>query len=92
MNAERGGVVQAPHRASLSVVVSGTLGTVLGLIAGYARGLADVAIMRLVDIMMSIPAILLAIITVAVVGPGINTLVLVLGLTRWPRTTIPTGR
>lgn len=73
--------------ACLSVAVSGTLGTALGLIAGYARGVLDVVIMRLVDIVLSIPPILLAIITVAVVGPGVNTLVLVLGLTRWPRYT-----
>ena len=43
--------------------------------------------MRSVDIMMSIPAILLAVLTVAVLGPGFLNLVLVLGLTRWPRYT-----
>ncbi len=73
--------------AGLSVVVSGTLGTALGLIAGYVRGLVDPVIMRLVDIVLSVPPLLLAIITVAVVGPNIDTLVLVLGLTRWPRYT-----
>lgn len=41
--------------------------------------------MRLVDTMLSIPAILLAVLAVAVIGPGFQTLVLVLGLTRWPR-------
>ena len=43
--------------------------------------------MRLVDTMLSIPAILLAVLTVAVLGPGFLNLVLVLGLTRWPRYT-----
>ena len=43
--------------------------------------------MRLVDTVLSIPAILLAVLTVAVIGPGFLDLVLVLGLTRWPRYT-----
>ena len=41
--------------------------------------------MRLVDIMLSIPAMLLAVLTVAVLGPGFLKLILVLGFTRWPR-------
>jgi peptide/nickel transport system permease protein len=73
--------------AFLSVCVSGTLGTVLGMLAGFRRGLVEIAIMRGVDVMLSIPPILLAIITVAVLGPGLQNLVLVLGLTRWPRYT-----
>jgi peptide/nickel transport system permease protein len=73
--------------ALLSVAVSGTLGTLLGVVAGYRRGWVEVAIMRAVDVMLSIPAILLAIITVAVLGPGFLNLVLVLGFTRWPRYT-----
>jgi peptide/nickel transport system permease protein len=73
--------------AFLSVCVSGTLGTLLGLLAGYYRGWAEIVIMRGVDVKLSIPAILLAIITVAVLGPGLLNLVLVLGLTRWPRYT-----
>jgi peptide/nickel transport system permease protein len=73
--------------AALSVAVSSVLGTLLGLVAGYYRGWVEVAIMRAVDIMLSIPAILLAIITVAVLGAGFLNLILVLGLTRWPRYT-----
>jgi peptide/nickel transport system permease protein len=73
--------------AFLSVCVSGTLGTVLGMLAGFRRGVVEIAIMRGVDVMLSIPPILLAIITVAVLGPGLQNLVLVLGLTRWPRYT-----
>jgi len=41
--------------------------------------------MRVVDVVLSIPPILLAIITVAVLGPGLQNLVLVLSFTRWPR-------
>jgi peptide/nickel transport system permease protein len=71
--------------ALLSVLVSTVLGTVLGMIAGFYRGVAEVIIMRLVDIVLSIPAILLAIITIAVLGPGLHNVVVVLGFTRWPR-------
>ncbi|MBO0344339.1 ABC transporter permease [Roseibium sp. CAU 1637] len=71
--------------AFLSVVLSGCLGTVLGMAAGYKRGWVETIIMRVVDIFLSIPAILLAIITVAVLGPGFINVILVLALTRWPR-------
>jgi peptide/nickel transport system permease protein len=71
--------------ATFSVAISLTLGTALGMVAGFRRGWTEIVIMRAVDIVLSIPALLLAIITVAVVGPGLWTLVLVLGFTRWPR-------
>lgn len=71
--------------ALLSVVLSGIVGTALGMAAGYLRGWTETIIMRLVDIFLSIPAILLAIITVAVLGPGFINVILVLALTRWPR-------
>jgi ABC-type dipeptide/oligopeptide/nickel transport system permease subunit len=77
-------------RASLlvafaSVLLSGTVGVAVGMIAGYRRGLAELAIMRVVDVFLSIPAILLAILTVAVLGPGLLNVIVVLALTRWPR-------
>ena len=73
--------------AFLSVCVSGSVGTVLGMLAGFRRGLVEILIMRSVDMVLSIPPILLAIITVAVLGPGLQNLILVLGFTRWPRYT-----
>ena len=73
--------------ALLSVSVSLTVGTALGLAAGWFRGWTATLIMRFVDAMLSVPAILLAVLTVAVLGPSFATLVLVLGLTRWPRYT-----
>lgn len=73
--------------ALLSVAVSLSFGTLLGMIAAWQRGWVEILIMRLVDIMLSIPAILLAVLTVAVLGPGFGKLILVLGLTRWPRYT-----
>lgn len=77
-------------RASLlvafaSVLLSGTFGVVVGMIAGYRRGIAELIIMRIVDVFLSIPAILLAIITVAVLGPSLINVIVVLALTRWPR-------
>lgn len=71
--------------AVLSVLLSGVVGVAVGMLAGYLRGWVETVLMRLVDIFLSIPAILLAIITVAVLGPGFINVILVLALTRWPR-------
>ncbi|HRJ68725.1 MAG TPA: ABC transporter permease [Beijerinckiaceae bacterium] len=71
--------------AVLSVVLSCVVGTAVGMAAAWFRGVTEIVLMRLVDIMMSIPAILLAVLSVAVLGPGLLNLVIVLGLTRWPR-------
>jgi peptide/nickel transport system permease protein len=73
--------------ATLSVLASTLVGVTLGMIAAWFRGWIEVIVMRLVDIMLSIPAVLLAVLTVAVLGPGFFKLILVLGLTRWPRYT-----
>jgi peptide/nickel transport system permease protein len=73
--------------SAVAVALSFVVGTTLGLLAGWFRGIAAIVIMRAVDTMLSIPAILLAVLTVAVVGPGFLNLVIVLGLTRWPRYT-----
>jgi len=73
--------------AILSVLVSTLVGVTLGLIAGWFRGWVETFIMRFVDIVLSIPAVLLAVLTVAVLGPGFLKLILVLGFTRWPRYT-----
>lgn len=73
--------------AFLSVSISLTFGVLIGMVAGYFRGFPEVLIMRMADIFLSIPAILLAILTVAVLGPSLLNLVLVLAFTRWPRYT-----
>lgn len=67
----------------LAGVISAVLGTLLGLVAGYFGGWVDAAIMRLVDIQLAIPFILLILLVVAVVGPSIANLILVLGVTGW---------
>ncbi len=71
--------------AFMSVILSGIVGVMVGMAAGYLRGWVETILMRLVDVFLSIPAILLAIITVAVLGPGFINVILVLALTRWPR-------
>ena len=53
---------------SLSLVA----GTVLGLVAGFARGLVEIAIMRLMDVVLTLPSLLLAIVIVAILGPGLS--------------------
>jgi len=52
---------------ALSIVV----GIMLGLVAGYFRGVTEIAIMRLKDIILSLPSLLLAIVIVAILGPGL---------------------
>lgn len=71
--------------AFASVVLSGIFGSILGMVAAFQRGWTETIIMRVVDIVLSVPAILLAIITVAVLGPSLYNVVIVLALTRWPR-------
>ncbi|MEP3049194.1 MAG: ABC transporter permease subunit [Roseibium sp.] len=55
----------------LVVTVSLSGGIILGLIAGYMRGAVDTMIMRLMDIILSFPALLLALVLVAILGPGL---------------------
>lgn len=71
------------HVGIVSVVVSMVIGVTLGLIAGYYGGIIDTIIMRIVDIFLSFPVILLAIALVASLGPGINNVIIALGLVYW---------
>lgn len=67
----------------VAVVLGGFLGTVLGVIAGYTGGRTDDVIMRLADIQLAFPFILLAIMVLVVLGSGILNLILVLGIGQW---------
>jgi peptide/nickel transport system permease protein len=66
-----------------AVAVGGVIGTLLGAVAGYAGGWVDDTLMRLADIQLAFPFILLAIIFMLVLGPGLLNLVLVLGIGQW---------
>ncbi|HEY4405389.1 MAG TPA: ABC transporter permease subunit [Xanthobacteraceae bacterium] len=52
------------------VTIAVAIGTALGLIAGFFRGVVEIAILRLMDILLTLPSLLLAIVIVAILGPG----------------------
>jgi peptide/nickel transport system permease protein len=66
-----------------AVGLSGMLGVVLGLVAGYVGGWLDSLFMRLADIQLSIPFILLAIVLIGVLGPSLTNVILVIAITNW---------
>lgn len=68
-----------------AVGVSMLIGVTLGLISGFWGGRIDSIIMALVDIMLAFPQLILAFAMVAVLGPGIGNIILVLGITGWER-------
>jgi len=69
----------------IAIGVAGTFGTLLGLISGYRGGLTDVILMRLTDIALSLPLILIAVVVVAVTEPSFRNVILVIALLLWPR-------
>jgi peptide/nickel transport system permease protein len=69
----------------IAIFVGGIIGTVLGLISGYFGGRTDAVIMRLVDISLALPTILLALVLVAAVGPSFGTVIIVLIVLLWAR-------
>jgi peptide/nickel transport system permease protein len=69
----------------MAVFVGGSMGTTLGLLSGYFGGKIDALIMRLVDITLSIPTILLALVLVSAIGPSFGTVITVIALIIWAR-------
>jgi peptide/nickel transport system permease protein len=71
-------------RVGFSVVILASLvGVTLGAIAGYFGGVADLIVMRVCDILLAFPGILLAIALVAVMGPSLNNVILALATIGW---------
>lgn len=68
-----------------SVSITAVLGTVLGLFAGFCGGIIDMIIMRIVDLVLSIPSMLLALAVIGAMGPGLRNLIIVIIVTRWAR-------
>src|SRR5215510_13985594 len=66
-----------------AVLLAGLTGTSLGLFAAMRGGVADHAIMRLADMQLAFPFILLAITVIGILGPGIRNLILVVALSNW---------
>jgi peptide/nickel transport system permease protein len=69
--------------AAVGIFIGGTIGTALGLIAGYFGGWIDTLIMRLVDITLALPGILLALVLAAVFGPRFSSVVTVIAFVLW---------
>ena len=68
-----------------AVALSSALGVTLGLMSGFSAGRTDTVIMTVVDVMLSFPALLLALAFAAALGPSLATVILVLGVTGWER-------
>jgi len=66
-----------------TVLLAGTVGLVIGVLAGYYGGWIDTVAMRIADIQLAFPSILLAILIAGVLGPSITNVILTLSLTRW---------
>lgn len=69
----------------ISAVISLAVGVPLGLVAGYYRGIIETIIMRLADIFMSFPSMVLILVLVSVLGPSVATVTVVIGILGWPR-------
>ena len=67
----------------VAVGISTVIGIILGAIAGYYRGWVDTVIMRLVDVMLSIPSFFLILAVIAFLTPSIINVMIVIGLTSW---------
>jgi peptide/nickel transport system permease protein len=67
----------------IAVGVSCPVGVLVGLVAGYAGRRTDDVLMRITDIQLAVPTILLAIAVVAVLGPGLWNVILTLSVTGW---------
>lgn len=68
----------------LVVAISAVFGIVVGGIAGFYRGRVDEALMRVVDIFLAFPSLVLAVVIVAVLGPGLENVLIALALVGWP--------
>jgi len=69
--------------ALYAIVISGGIGSLVGMIAGYFGRWVDAAIMRLVDIQMSIPSLALALVIATVLSPSLTTVIVVISITYW---------
>jgi len=79
------------HGAQLSVsigvfvvILSMVSGIVLGMVAGYFRGWVEVAVMRLMDIMLALPSLVMALAIVAILGPGLENAMLAIAIVQLP--------
>lgn len=69
--------------AAITVVVSATAGAVIGAISGYVGGIFDDGTMRIVDLLVTFPEVIVALLVVTMLGPGLGTLIIALSVTGW---------
>lgn len=67
-----------------AVAISTLIGTILGLVSGYYGGWIDGVIMRVTDMFMTFPYIMLILVLAGIVGPGLENIILILGFLGWP--------
>ena len=65
-------------------IVVGPLGLIVGTTAGYFGGKVDIVMMRITDIFLSFPSLILSLAFVAALGPSLNNAIIAIGLTAWP--------
>jgi len=70
----------------VAVAILMTIGVLVGAVSGYFGGWVDNVLMRVVDIILAIPLLLLLLLAVALFEPGLRTTMIVIGLTTWPAT------
>jgi len=68
----------------VAVVLGGSIGAIIGLAAGYSGGVFDFIVMRIVDIMLAFPGILLALIIMTILGPSLTNVMIAVGLSDIP--------
>jgi peptide/nickel transport system permease protein len=71
--------------AALATLLGLVLGSTLGMLAAYSRGVADDVIMRGMDVILAFPSIMLALVAIATLGPSVPLIILAVGLTNIPR-------
>lgn len=67
-----------------SLATAVLIGVTVGIVAGYVGGRVDAALMRVVDVMLALPPLLVALVAAVALGPSFRNLVLILGLLLWP--------
>ncbi len=67
----------------LVVLFTSTFGVSIGIVAGYYRGIVDEILMRLIDVLLAFPSIILALVIIGAIGPGVFNTVLAISLVGW---------
>ncbi|WP_343564860.1 ABC transporter permease subunit [Kiloniella sp. b19] len=72
------------YAGCIVIVLSLSMGIILGLTAGYFRGVYETLVMRVMDIIMAIPSLLMALVLVAILGPGLRNAMIAIAITYMP--------